>query len=104
MYKQFQKYKGEYSQENTTEDRKTKLISLMQENLRQRLGKGRSSLVCHDEKEHSVESENVSDLYAIDGELNLKNSSAKMNKDSDTIRGGSLSGNKYNPNNPYPSK
>lgn len=104
MDKQFQEYKGEYSQENTTEDRKTELISLMRENLRQRLGEGRSSLPCRDGKEHSVESENVSDLYAIDGELNLRNSSAKMNKNSDTIRGELLSGNKYNPDNPYPSK
>lgn len=29
MHKQFQEYKGEYSQENTTKDRKTELISLM---------------------------------------------------------------------------
>lgn len=104
MHNQFQEYKREYSLINTTKERKKELISLMRENLRQRLGEGRSSLLCLDGKEYSVDSESVSDLYAIDGMQNQIDSSAKMNKVSDTMRKESLSRNKYNPGNPCPSK
>lgn len=104
MHNQFQEYKREYSLINTTKERKKELISLMRENLRQRLGEGPSSLLCLDREEYSVDSESVSDLYALDGMLNQIDSSAKMNKVSDTMRKESLSRNKYNPGNPYPSK
>lgn len=104
MHNQFQEYKREYSLINTTKERKKELISLMRENLRQRLGEGPSSLLCLDREEYSVDSENVSDLYAIDGMLNQIDSSAKMNKVSDTMHKESLSRNKYNPGNPCPSK
>lgn len=104
MHNQFQEYKREYSLINTTKERKKELISLMRENLRQRLGEGPSSLLCLDREEYSVDSENVSDLYAIDEMLNHKNSSAEMAKVSNMIRKESLSRNKHNPGNPYPSK
>lgn len=67
LQKQFNEYKAEFSFVGTTAERKKELIALMQANLRDRCGNVGKTFVCLDGKEHSLGSDNVEDLYAIDG-------------------------------------
>jgi len=100
----FQKYKSEYHQQTTTSDRKEQLISLMQENLKARLGGKSDSVLCLDGRYHSICSDKVEELYAIDAKLNNVASSDKMSSIADTFRRQSTSPNTYGPENPYPQK
>ena len=98
----FNDYRREFSLDNATEVRKTELIKLMQENLKKRIGDGPSFIICLDLLEHSVDSDNVEDLYTIDGYLREKRSEEVMGVLSETARTEALKKNKYGPNNPYP--
>ena len=102
MPKQFDEYKNEYSRKGTTEDRKKELIGLMQENLKNR-GEYKT-VFCINDQEFSVDSKNVEDLYAIDGFLRQEESQKEMSASAEMARQKALSNNKYEPNNPYPSK
>lgn len=98
----FEELKAEYSNLETSEERKSILIELMQENLKKRIGGGPTVMKCLDLMEHSVDSDNVEDLYAIDGYLRAKRSEEVMGVLSETARTEVLKKNKYGPNNPYP--
>lgn len=97
----FNDYRREFSLGNATEVRKTELIKLMQENLKKRIGNGPTVMILNS-MEHSVDSDKVEDLYAIDGYLRAKRSEEVMGVLSETARTEALKKNKYGPNNPYP--
>ena len=82
----FCEYKAEYSDKNTKEERKKKLIQMMQTNLKERCGKDCGYIKGLDGKDYSLTSDNVKELYAIDGALNAETSKTKMTENSDIAR------------------
>ncbi|MBO4871489.1 MAG: hypothetical protein J5565_05855 [Muribaculaceae bacterium] len=100
----FEELNREYSLSQTTESRKTELLKLMQENLKQRCGKDSAIVKCMDDKDYSPESDNVSELYAIDAALKETEKRKDRDNVSDAIRAKELSKNVYSPDNPYPGK
>ena len=102
--KQFDMYKSEYSSPKTTGERKQELIKLMRENLKRRRGEESSVMVCLDAKEHSVDSNCIEDLYAIDTYLREQNSKRERDEFSEMVRTEALKNNKYGPDNPYPKQ
>lgn len=99
--KDFDEYKREISLSGTTKSRKIELIKLMQENLKQRCGKESGTVKCLNGKEYSLDSENVSELYAIDGAMKESKNREKRDEASKKARAEAVSRNKYNPDNPY---
>lgn len=102
--KQFDDFKAEYSCRKTTDERKKALIPLMQMNLKERCGKDSGTIVCDDGREHSLTSNNVEDLFAIDGALNAEASKNKLTETADISRKESFEQNKYGPDKTYPEK
>lgn len=102
--KRFDEYRREYSLSETSETRKTELLLLMRENLEQRCSKDHDYIMCLNEKEYSIDSANVSELYAIDSALKNAKSKVRNNALTKKIREEALLQNKYNPNNPYSGK
>ena len=94
----FDELKREYSLTKTTESRRTMLLKLMQENLKKRSGKERGTVMCLDGKECSLESDIVSELYAIDSALKESNNKLKRDEISKKARNKAISQNKYRPN------
>lgn len=104
MEKQFDEYKAELARRDTNKERKEKLIALMQENLKERCEHYNGSIVCLDGQEHSLDSENVEDLYAIDGFLRSDEKRTQQSVTGNIKRQQAQSVNKYGPDNPYPYK
>lgn len=104
LKKDFSDYKEEYCNKDTSGERKRELLSLMQTNLKERCGKDSGSISCLDGKEHSLTSEFVEDLYAIDGYINEYYSEDIMTKVADVARKGACDSNQYGPDNPYSKK
>lgn len=102
--KNFEEFREEYSLNKTSKSRKMELIKLMRENLKKRCDNNNENIMCLDGNEHSLESENVSELYAIDSALKYAQNSKENNEISDSIREAMLSQNKYTPDSPYPKK
>lgn len=102
--KQFGDLKCEYSQKDTNENRKKELISLMQQNLKGRTGEDSWIIKCIDGKEYSLNSNNVEDLYAIDGTLKNNASQQRLTEVADDTRKAQSDSNKYGSNNPYPTR
>ena len=100
----FQELIAEYFHKETTEARKMELIKLMQEDLKQRNGNENDTVLCLDGNEYSMDSEIVSELYAIDNALREVKNREERDEISDQIRDKLLSRNKYSPDNPYPYK
>lgn len=96
LKQEFQQLKAEYSK-NVSE--RNEIIRRMRENLKQRT----SEIVIKglDGKEHQIESNNVEDLYAIDGALIAQDSAEKITKGGEVMRDAMEQNNKYNPSNPY---
>lgn len=101
---QFNDYKAEYSDKDTKEERRKELIPLMQVNLQERSGKDIGYIKCIDGKEHSLTSDNVEDLYDIDGTLNAEFSKKIMTDVADNARKDANENNQYGPANTYPKK
>ena len=101
---QFNDYKAEYSDKETKEERRKVLIPLMQTNLKERCGKDCGSIMCIDGNEHSLTSDNVEDLYAIDGTLNVEVVKNKVTEFANKARKGANEINQYGPVNTYPKK
>lgn len=101
MKQQFDKYKNEYSCENTTDERKNELIRLMRENLKKRCKS--ETICCLDNQVYSVDSINVEHLYAIDVFLRFEENKHNLSTIGEIIRQQAQNENKYGPNNPYPS-
>lgn len=101
---QFAEYKAEYSNKSTTRERQQELINLMQQDLKERNNTGQEIINCLDGKEHSINSNSVNDLYAIDGALRSNDSSQKMDAIANVKREVASNHNKYGPDNPYPNK
>lgn len=99
--KDFDEYKREFSLPQTTKSRKNELIKLMQENLKQRCDKENGTVKCLNGKEYSLDSENVSELYAIDGAMKESKNREKRDEASQKARAEAESRNRYNPDNPY---
>lgn len=99
--KMFDDLKMVYSKPETTESEKKELIKLMQENLMKRSGKDSGTIKCLDGNEYSLDSQNPSELYAIDGALRAAEATTQCDIDSEEARNAALGTNKYSPNNPY---
>lgn len=99
----FSTYKSEYSCLETTDERKAELLKLMQEDLKSRSHQEGNVFVCLDGVEHSVDSKNVEDLYAIDGLINFEDTREQQSSINDKARMQTQKTNKYGPNNPYPA-
>lgn len=102
--KTFEELKAEFSKPETNDHRKKELITLMQENLKKRCGKDCGTIKCLDNKEYSLDSDNPSDLFAIDAKLRAEDFSARNDLFSEKARTAVLEHNKYGPNNPYTGK
>ena len=87
LKEKFDAYKAEYSQKDTKEERKSELISLMQNNLKERSGKDHGTIDCFG-SEHSLDSTNVEDLYTIDGALNAEYSKKRLTEAAEIARHG----------------
>lgn len=103
LEQQFDEYKAEYSRVETTDERKNELIVLMQGNLKRRWGHDNRTISCLDGQDHSLDSENVKDLYAIDGFLKSEEKRNQMSAMCDRARQETQDRNIYGPNNPYPN-
>lgn len=103
LKKQFDDYKAEFSSKEATDERKKDLIMSMQENLKRRCGKDCTAIACLDGKEHSLTSDNIEDLYAIDGVLSAEASKDEMTESANCARKDITNLNKYGPTNSYPS-
>lgn len=101
LEQQFDEYKAEYSNFRTRQERKNELIALMQENLKERCGLDICTIACLDEHEYSIESENVEDLYVIDGFLRSEEGRIQLSAIGDIERQQAQDRNKYDPYNPY---
>lgn len=86
----------------TIPSRKTELIKLMQENLKQRYGKNCGSIKCLDNNDYSLDTDIVSELIAIDAALKAAQKANQNDSFSDAMRNEALSRNKYTPQKPYP--
>ena len=102
--KEFDELKAEYSSSKTTDSHRKELILLMQDNLRQRCGNESRTVKCLDGNIYSIDSDNVSELYAIDAALNDAVRSKKFDEISEIKRDDALSKNKNSPSNPYPEE
>ncbi len=102
--KNFDEFRREYSLIKTTETRKAELLKLMQDNLKQRCGSDICTVKCLDGNEYSIDSDNVSELYAIDAALNYADGRTKFDETSEKNRDDALSKNRNSPSNPYPPK
>lgn len=102
--KSFEELKAEYHLTTTTESRKKELIKLMQEDLKQRCGEDCDTVECLDGKDYPLDSDNVSELYAINGTLKETKTRKERDEISETTRAEALSKNNYSPSNPYPEK
>jgi hypothetical protein len=91
----FQELKAEYSRKETTESRKKELVKLMQENLKQRCGQDGGTIKCLDGKNYSIDSNDVSELYAIDFYLNELERKKKVDNISEKARKDAEKENKY---------
>jgi|GEM_PF-1446746 len=101
---EFDELKFEYSLPETSKTRKIELIKMMQDNLKKRCAKNIETIMCLDGNEYSLESENVSELYAIDSTLKNAQNRKWNNEISDSTRETMLSRNKYTPGNLYSKK
>ena len=101
---QFNSFKVEYSNKDMKEERRKVLITLMQENLKKRCGKDGGFIECLDGKEHSLTSENVEDLYAIDGSLNADACKNELTEAADFARKDADERNQYGPTKTYPKE
>lgn len=99
---QFDGYKGEFSSPKTTDERKVELISLMRTNLKERSKQNSGFVDCLDGQKHSLDSNEVTDLYAIDGALKYKQKAEQRELLSEKIRNTQLERNLYDKDNPYP--
>ena len=101
LEEQFNEYKAEYSRIETTEERKSELIVLMQSNLKNRSSQEGCTVDCLDGREYSLDSKNVEHLYAIDAFLRFEKRKNQQSAISDTVRQQAQNRNNYGPNNPY---
>lgn len=95
LKEKFQQLKNEYT--NNMNEREN-IIVKMQENLKQRTTN--EIVKCLDENEYRTDSDNVEELYAIDGALSQQASADKMTRIGEEQRQ-HLKNNKYTPDNPY---
>ena len=100
----FEEYKREYSLPETEESRKTELLKLMQENLKQRCGKDGGTIKCLDEKNYSLDSDEESELSIIDSYLRELKRKKERDDISEKARTDAEKNNKYGPKNPYTGK
>lgn len=100
MDKEFDRLKGEYSLETTTEERRSEIKNQMCENLKKR---NNNSNIFPNGITLDKENLKVEDLYKIDGELNRKATSDKMTESSQSAREQQLRRNRFSPENPYPN-
>lgn len=103
LEQQFVEYKAEFSRLETTAERKNELITLMQENLRERNNQGNRIFVCLDGQEYSLDSDIVEHLYAIDGLFKSQNRGSQLSAIGNITRLQAQDRNNYGPNNPYPN-
>lgn len=102
MNADFQNYKRVYALETTPEITKQHLLQLMKTNIKQRFGQ-EQDVITIDGQEYSINSDNVEDLYAIDGFLSYEESKNQMLAIGDRARQQAQDRNNYGPNNPYPN-
>lgn len=103
LEEQFNEIKLEYSSIETTQERKNELITLMQDNLKERSGKTSGKISCLDGNDYSLDSDNAEHLYAIDGVLRAEKIKKHMSENSANALGKAQSQNKYDANHPYPN-
>lgn len=96
---QFQDLKNKYT--NNMNECKN-LIVQMQKNLKKRTPN--NTVKCLDGKEYQIDSNNVEELYAIDGALSAKESSETMTQVGNNICRQMERYNKYTPSHPYPEE
>lgn len=96
LKQEFQQLKADYTN-NKVE--RMDIIRKMQENLKKRTNL--SIITGLDGKEYQMNSDNVEDLYAIDGALSALESSERITDTGNVLRKNMGLGNKYGPSNPY---
>lgn len=104
LQKQFNELKANYSMQGISDEDKRSLVVEMQNNLKGRLGQEISSCFGLDEKMHYLDSENVEDLYAIDGALRAQKKEFENLHKSAIFHESATKQNKYSPSNPYITK
>lgn len=99
---EFQQLKNEYSCVNKNA---SELIEKMRQNLKARLLESElqyeTGIQCLDGKLHRLDSDDVTDLYAIDSYLSAQKTSEQMTKVGEEARSNMEKQNKYSPSNPY---
>ena len=103
--KNFKSFKNEYSNRNTTVERKVELLKLMKEYL---IEKNNGQSTYNFRKTNvgtSISIDDCSDpscLYEIFGDMSASTSSDKLSKNADEERRRQTSQNKYSKDSPYP--
>lgn len=104
LQKQFEDLKAKYSIQGISDEDKRSLVVEMQNNLKERLGRENTSCFGLDRKEHHLDSENVEELYAIDGALRAQKKEIENLHKSAIFHESAIKQNKYSPSNPYITK
>lgn len=102
MNADFQNYKRVYALETTPETTKQHLLQLMKINIKQRFGQEQDVITINGQ-EYSLNSDNVEELYAIDGFLSSEECRNQMSAMCNRARQEAQDRNIYGPNNPYPN-
>ena len=93
---EFQQLKADYTKKAQDSN---DIIRKMQDNLKKRTKE--SIITGLDGKNYQINSDNVEDLYAIDGTLSARDSSENMTNVGNVSREALQKNNKYSPSNPY---